>query len=437
MGIKIPFGKRHNKLVHISEISDDENGLKCNCKCISCGSKLVARIGNKKARHFSHYNECSCNGGIETALHLFAKEVLSESKRIVIPKLEVQYWNYSWNENQFSIITEEKYRIKEIPKEFKKHEDYEIIKPSLNRRLICERQLLEFEEVKSEENSNNIKPDLIVYKNNKPLLIEIAVTHFIDDIKKSKIYSYDKSTIEINLSKYKDEFHLIDKNELKNIIINDVENKTWIHNTRCKKIISSLIVENKNNHYKIKKDILTRIKREEEIRNEKLYILEQKKKLKEEIEMKKQRELEEKFRDLEKYEDNIFKEYRKELFKTKSWTKLSSEYHITSNEIPRLLDVKTSNDIVFKADRVLWQYYIYSKFILNKKDKLIWIKSIIEGIKKNVPVHRELISYKSKDRIEEAVIEYIEYLVNEGVLVWRSKGGAFGANLIIVNDKIL
>lgn len=77
MSVQIPFGKRDDKIIHISEITSNEVGIKCNCICVSCGERLVAKVAsNKKARHFAHYKKCNCNGGIESALHLFAKEVL-------------------------------------------------------------------------------------------------------------------------------------------------------------------------------------------------------------------------------------------------------------------------------------------------------------------------------------------------------------------------
>lgn len=47
MEIKIPFALREGNLVHISDISKNEKGLGCNCRCIECGEILIARIGEK------------------------------------------------------------------------------------------------------------------------------------------------------------------------------------------------------------------------------------------------------------------------------------------------------------------------------------------------------------------------------------------------------
>ncbi|MGL5084736.1 MAG: hypothetical protein ACRC68_03315 [Clostridium sp.] len=33
IGAKLPFGLRNEKLVHISKITVEESGLKCNCHC--------------------------------------------------------------------------------------------------------------------------------------------------------------------------------------------------------------------------------------------------------------------------------------------------------------------------------------------------------------------------------------------------------------------
>lgn len=73
--IKLMFGLRNEKLVSISEISEQEKGLKCNCFCPGCGARLQAKIGSgKKQRHFAHNNEtCDIIGAQQTALHLLTK----------------------------------------------------------------------------------------------------------------------------------------------------------------------------------------------------------------------------------------------------------------------------------------------------------------------------------------------------------------------------
>lgn len=77
---------RIGRVVHISEITRRDNGLKCGCHCPHCQSRLEARMGDHNAHHFSHYDGGkSCVSSLESALHRFAKEVLSEEKAANAP----------------------------------------------------------------------------------------------------------------------------------------------------------------------------------------------------------------------------------------------------------------------------------------------------------------------------------------------------------------
>ena len=72
------FGERADgTMAYIAEVSP---GLECNCVCPGCGTRLVACKGNKQDHHFGHYgvgDRRPCQTGPETALHKFAKEVLT------------------------------------------------------------------------------------------------------------------------------------------------------------------------------------------------------------------------------------------------------------------------------------------------------------------------------------------------------------------------
>ena len=82
--IKLPFGLNENNIiVHIADI---ESGDKCNLVCPSCKSPLIAVKGNKKQHHFRHKNFRECKGGLESAIHLAAKQMIMEKKQLTLPK---------------------------------------------------------------------------------------------------------------------------------------------------------------------------------------------------------------------------------------------------------------------------------------------------------------------------------------------------------------
>ncbi len=185
---KLPFGLKDGKLVEVSQVL---KGLDCNCICPSCKSSLVARKGAKKVHHFAHYKKSDCVGGVETALHLAAKEILEKNREIKIPAVT------SSNVN--------------------------------TKRILYDEQTIHFEKVFLENRINDIIPDLIIEFQGKQLLIEIAVTHFIDVAKLQKIKQLNISALEINLSKINKQ---ITFDALKKILIEEVTNKKWIYNTK-------------------------------------------------------------------------------------------------------------------------------------------------------------------------------------------------------------
>lgn len=187
------LAERNNKIIHIDEIAPAENGLKCNCLCPICKEPLKANtLGKIKRKHFSHNINSNCINHLETVIHKFAKQILEDNKRIVIPKL------------------------------------------TYNNEILVKEQNIDFEIVELEKylSEYSFKPDIIgttLYHGKRSnLIIEIAVTHKIDNVKLQKIKASNISTIEIYLNPRE----MLDKNlnEIKEIIINNTTNKSWIFN---------------------------------------------------------------------------------------------------------------------------------------------------------------------------------------------------------------
>lgn len=202
------LAERNNRIIHIDEIAPAENGLKCNCICPICKEPLKANtLGKIKRKHFSHNINSNCINHLETVIHKLAKQIIEDNKRIVIPKLTY---------NNEILVKEENI-------------DFEIIE--------LEKYLAEY----------SFKPDVIgttLYNNKRTnLIIEIAVTHKIDNVKLQKIKESNISTIEI----YLDYREMLDKNlnEIKEIIINDTTNKKWIFNKYSEQKISEIISKEK------------------------------------------------------------------------------------------------------------------------------------------------------------------------------------------------
>lgn len=195
--LKLPFGLKDGKLVDVLSVPQ---GLDCGCFCPSCGTKLVAKKGAAKIHHFAHHNTKECQGAVETALHLMAKDIIFEQKKLFIPAV---YLNFD---------------------EHKKTKAYEA-------------QELPIDSVELEKSAGDIIPDLVCIAKGKKFFIEIAVTHFVDEAKLDKIRRIGASTMEINLGKMD---RALSREALAHLLLSNNEQKTWIYNSKAEVIVQEI-----------------------------------------------------------------------------------------------------------------------------------------------------------------------------------------------------
>lgn len=230
------YSNLKGRVVHISEISEMENGAKCKCICVNCGKTMIAKIGNRKRRpHFSHVNctdICNPTHANESALHKLSKYILEINREIKLPAFYLDGdIDPSCN----------KYDKKQVEK-LKCFDDY----------------IFEYDNVRVEEKVGDIIPDIILSSSKGEILIEIAVTHNVDVEKKSKIKIKKISCIEVNLRKFHNKF---DFKELENVLIKEVKLKHWIYNKREEEYFLKLIERNK----KLQKRFLSKTINREEV----------------------------------------------------------------------------------------------------------------------------------------------------------------------------
>lgn len=188
------------QIVHIDQV---QRGLACNCTCFECGEIVIAKQGDVKEHHFAHVsNKESCDIQTESILHKYAKQVIEQEQKLYLPSLS--------NANEITA------------------------------------ELWQFKRVMVEQNLGAIRPDLVAtYNHDELLFIEIAVTSFIDEHKAKLIEQLGIKTVEINLNMLLKNDLTIPSDEVKNFILNNIENKTWIY-PKVKNSFNVGSVENQN-----------------------------------------------------------------------------------------------------------------------------------------------------------------------------------------------
>lgn len=163
----------NKKLVHIAEV---ENGKKCNCVCLDCGSLLIAcNKGEKQQDHFKHAVERDCQG--ESVIHRAAKQMIREKKEIVLSE----------------------YSVKASKRDSRGKEHVE------KKAFVKDGEIIQFDLVQEEIDLDGMRADILASKRDKPLIIEIFYRHKVDHQKRMKIIEANISAIEINLSDLKHE----------------------------------------------------------------------------------------------------------------------------------------------------------------------------------------------------------------------------------------
>jgi hypothetical protein len=192
--VRVQFGTRPDgSVVHISELGPADRGLRCGCTCAKCGDRLAARLGAIRVHHFAHTPGRSCAGNRESALHALAKEIFSRHTRIMVPEATIDAHG--------GII------------------------------IAAKAQYLAYTEARQEVTIGGVRADITLARpdlSKKALLVEIAVTHFVDEEKAQRLEELGYPCVEIDLSNVGLEFQPFDRGALESLLIDDTDGKTWI-----------------------------------------------------------------------------------------------------------------------------------------------------------------------------------------------------------------
>ena len=189
-------GVKNGRLV---DIADVERGLACACVCAHCHQPLVAKKGQVRRHHFAHDSKAECAWGVETTLHRAAKEVLQSASELWIPAITLKLANKTARLRNAGYVPLDRVRL--------------------------------------ETRSEGFVPDVIAESRGTALIVEIKVTHGVDEAKLAKIRAGGVSALEIDLSRTPKQATLA---ELTPLIVDRNENKRWLHSERATRTMTKL-----------------------------------------------------------------------------------------------------------------------------------------------------------------------------------------------------
>lgn len=176
--LKVPFGlsMQDGRLYGPRDVA---RGKDCNCVCPGCKLPLIAKQPEAQNRiaHFAHAAGSACSTGLETAVHLAAKQIIEDERQIFLPAVVAQL--------------EVRDRLGQL------HARHKLIAPAARTHL---------DSVKAEAPLEGVRADILVNlaSTGQTILVEIAVTHFVDDEKFHKLKEIGIPTLEFDLSEFRE-----------------------------------------------------------------------------------------------------------------------------------------------------------------------------------------------------------------------------------------
>jgi hypothetical protein len=356
--VKLPFGLRRGELVHIDDVP---SGLVCECYCAACHARLIAKKGKEKAHHFAHYQAEECEHAVETALHLAAKKVLEQAAHITLPELVIQ------EQVRGGICGQT------------------ITKTGTAK--VCEFRDASIDAVRLEDKClAKIIPDVIADIDGSPFIIEIAVTHFVDDRKEAKIHHLNIASIEIDLSEVG---RNADLESIRSLVVDSISHKVWLFHPETEKV---------------RMELKAKLEAELQAELNQIYEKEQERKKQEEQKLElrlrkidnERRSIQPYLRAMDDYCINIENhrlKFAHFLPRLAIWKRATLNMGISAKTLPFFLNHPVKGENIFACDRRAWQTALFSVFIYGKFQKYnnpypISVNRMIEWCQNYVPLNR-------------------------------------------------
>lgn len=198
-GLRVPFGRRGGKLVAPADVG--ETGLACDCTCPGCGAQLLIRQGRKR-RHFAHHGAPGSDRCVERSIHATAMQILLDARWLTVPAMVVTVKRYSRG-GEAVVMTRE----------------------------LCPQKVVRFDVCRPEVTITSpewgtIRPDVVGYRNEKELLLEVCYTHAVDAAKLAKVRSHGRPAVEIYVGDVdvNGGFHALEQQ-----LLYGTAHKHWLH----------------------------------------------------------------------------------------------------------------------------------------------------------------------------------------------------------------
>lgn len=203
-GFRVPFGLRDGRAWAPAEVA---KGKACSCICPGCHAPLAAKAqeSRRKRPHFAHLTDTGCQTGRETGIHLRAKQLIADRQELVLP---------AWIGDLVDMPNPPHAR----DDEGRLHWGRQIDRPA---------RRVGLRDIEVERSFGAYQPDVCAHDECGELLVEIRVTHAVDDRKALRVQAHGRRMVEIDLSQlHRDTPH--DQTAFEQAVLFNLANRSWI-----------------------------------------------------------------------------------------------------------------------------------------------------------------------------------------------------------------
>lgn len=361
-GFRVPFGLKGGRVWAPGEVG---KGKACGCICPGCHAPLAAKAqeSRRKRPHFAHLTDTGCQTGRETGIHLRAKQLIAEHKQLVIP---------AWTGDLVGMPNPPHARDDEG-------------KLHWGRRIDHPARRVALRDIEVERSFGSYTPDVYAWDQTGELLVEVRVTHAVDDGKAARVEAQGRRMVEIDLSQlHRDTPH--DLTAFEHAVLEDPANRRWIS---CPEAVADWQAS------KLELDEQVAVRNEEiaRLRDQLLKAAEARRE-REAQETKDKQGRKAYMRRLKRAQHTHDLAQLVELTAPDRIERVRREYQISAEErVGELLDavppavrsacLRAHEDAwVFGVDSILWQLLAYDHFVakqapgyrFNQKDVAIWVR---------------------------------------------------------------
>jgi len=226
-GLRNPFGVKNGKVILINDLSVDERGLKCQCKCPSCDGEFIARMGDVNVHHFAHSKDaCDEVQAYLSGMYRLIQQILNMGVPFYVPALAVRYTlpsDGALNEDNIES------HIQIIPE----YSELKKIEVSPGCHLVFSSADL------SLNNKNQIQALELSYKDSK-MAIKVMPPDTVCKISYVSQHK-DMATLVLDYTDFGDMIHGFKSAEFQNHLLNCIDDKRWIYNPKVRKSYPRII----------------------------------------------------------------------------------------------------------------------------------------------------------------------------------------------------